>query len=179
MNSNINYISYIFSLWSQKFEKIQDKLCLIGCKWSSLDAPGTESPLSHSGWENSISSFSWGNKELALPSMKVKSWKIFRTKLAQQAANGPVWMPRALKPLCLVHIGRIPFPGAIRNWHSPLSPVWKSRVGKISEQNWLNRLQMVQFECHRHWAPSMKVKSWKNFRTKLAQQAANGPVWMP
>ena len=25
----------------------------------------------------------------------------------------------------------------------------------------------------------MKVKSWKNFRTKLAQQAANGPVWMP
>ena len=31
-----------------------------------------------------------GNKELALPSMKVKSWKNFRTKLAQKAANGPV-----------------------------------------------------------------------------------------
>ena len=73
-NSNINYVSYIFILWSQKFEKIQKKLCLTGCKWSSLDAPGTESPLTHSGWENSISSFSsWGNKELALPSMKVKS----------------------------------------------------------------------------------------------------------
>ena len=32
----------------------------------------------------------WGNKELALPSMKVIRWKNFRTKLAQQAANGPV-----------------------------------------------------------------------------------------
>ena len=31
-----------------------------------------------------------GNMELALPSMKVKSWKNFRTKLAQRAANGPV-----------------------------------------------------------------------------------------
>ena len=82
-NSNINYVSYIFILWSQKFEKIQKKLCLTGCKWSSLDAPGTESPLTHSGWENSISSFSsWGNKELALPSMKAKSLKNFRTKLA-------------------------------------------------------------------------------------------------
>ena len=40
---------------------------------SSLNAPGTETPLSHSGWEKSIFSFSWGNKELALPSMKVRS----------------------------------------------------------------------------------------------------------
>ena len=31
----------------------------------------------------------WGNKN-GLPSMKVKSWKNFKTKLAQQAANGPV-----------------------------------------------------------------------------------------
>ena len=61
MNSNINYVSYIFSLWSQKFEKIQNKMGSTGCKWSSLDAPGTESPLSHSGWENSISSFSWSH----------------------------------------------------------------------------------------------------------------------
>ena len=30
----------------------------------------------------------------------------------------------------------------------------------------------------RHWTPSMKVKSWKKFRTKLAQLAANDLVWM-
>ena len=71
------------------------------------------------------------------------------------------------------------------------SPVWKSKVGKISEQKWLNRLQMVQFECPRHWNScvslrlgelhfpfflgnkeiglwGMKAKSWKNSRTKLA-----------
>ena len=28
--------------------------------------------------------------------------KIFGTKEAYQAANGPVWMPQALKPLCLI-----------------------------------------------------------------------------
>ena len=83
MNSNINYVSYIFSLWSQKFEKIQNKLCLTGCKWSSLDAPGTESPLSHSGWDNFTFPFPFlGNKGNGLPSMEVKSWKNFRTKKA-------------------------------------------------------------------------------------------------
>ena len=82
------------------------------------------------------------------------------------------------------------------------SGAWESKVGKITEQNWLKGLQIVQFECPRHPIPSaslwlgefhfliflgnkgnglwgMKVKSWKIFRTKLAQLAANGPVWMP
>ena len=34
--------------------------------------------------------FLWGIKKLALPSMKVKSLKNFRTKLASRAANGPI-----------------------------------------------------------------------------------------
>ena len=37
---------------------------LTGYKWSSLNVPGTEIPLSHSGWEISISPL-WGNKNLA------------------------------------------------------------------------------------------------------------------
>ena len=67
-------------------------------------------------------------------------------------------------------------------------------------------MQMVQFECHRHWKPSVsstfgvgwipfshywpsgviriglpiwRWKSWKSSGTKWAQWAANGPVWMP
>ena len=38
------------------------------------------------------------------PVWKWKSLKNFRTKWAQRAANGPVWMPQALKPLSLIHI---------------------------------------------------------------------------
>ena len=63
-------------------------------------------------------------------------------------------MPQALNPLCHTQVGRIPFthfPGVINNWPSP---AWKWKGGKLSEQNWLNRLQMAQFECPRpstHW----------------------------
>ena len=28
----------------------------------------------------------------------------------QRAANGPVWMPQSLNPLCLTQVGRIPLP---------------------------------------------------------------------
>ena len=59
-------------------------------------------------------------------------------------------MPQALKPMCLTQVGRIPFshfqPSSLwgnKNW----APQYKDvEVGKYKEQNWLNRLQMVQFE---------------------------------
>ena len=35
------------SMKVNKLEKIQNKMGLKGCKWSSLNAPGTETPLSH------------------------------------------------------------------------------------------------------------------------------------
>ena len=35
------------SMKVKKVEKFQDKMGLRGCKWSSLNAPGTENPLSH------------------------------------------------------------------------------------------------------------------------------------
>ena len=50
-----------------------------------------------------------GNKGNGLWGIRVKRCKIFRTKWAQQAANGPLWMPQALKPMCLTMGGRIPF----------------------------------------------------------------------
>ena len=63
-------------------------------------------------------------------------------------------MPQALKNLCLNQVGRIQFshfqPSSLwgnKNW----APQYKDvEVGKFREQNWLNRLQRVQFECARH-----------------------------
>ena len=72
-------------------------------------------------------------------------------------------MPQALNPLWLTQVGRIPFPpspGVIRNWHSP---VWKSKVWKISEQNWLKGLQMVQFECVKYRNPCSSTIVWSSF----------------
>ena len=36
------------SMKTKKLQSFQDKMGLKGSKWSSLDAPGTQSPLSHS-----------------------------------------------------------------------------------------------------------------------------------
>ena len=35
----------------KKLENFQNKRGLKGCNWSSLDAPGTETPQSHPYWE--------------------------------------------------------------------------------------------------------------------------------
>ena len=35
----------------KKLEIFQNKIGLKGCKWSSLNAPGTETPLSHPYWK--------------------------------------------------------------------------------------------------------------------------------
>ena len=39
------------SMKVSKLEKFQSKMVLIGCKWSSLNAPGTQSPQSHPYWK--------------------------------------------------------------------------------------------------------------------------------
>ena len=65
------------SMKVNKLEKFQNKMGLKGCKWSSLNAPGTETPQSYPYWEREnlptpiISPLQWGNKNW-LPSMKVK-----------------------------------------------------------------------------------------------------------
>ena len=35
-----------------------------GCKWSNLNATGAPTPLSHSGWKNSIFSFFWWKERI-------------------------------------------------------------------------------------------------------------------
>ena len=87
-----------------KLENCLDKISLTGCKWSSLNAPSTETSVSHSLLSESLFSFS------------------------------------------------APLSGEIRNW----TPQYKDQEGgKIWEQNQLNRLQMVQFECPRYQNPGV------------------------
>ena len=66
---------------------------------------------------------------------------------------------KVLKTLYLIHfwVGRIPFSNY---WSSEVIQELASQyegeeVVKIWKQKWLNRLQMVQFECHRHWKPCL------------------------
>ena len=58
---------------------------------SILNAPGTASPVSHSGWENSISPSSWGNKGNGLPSKKVKKFEKFQNKMGLKGCKCSSW----------------------------------------------------------------------------------------
>ena len=105
----------------------------------------------------------WGNKELALPTIKVKSSENFRQKLAQKAANGPVWMPQALKPFGLIHFWVNPFfsfsaSGVIRN--CKLRKIWKwnrraecgeSLASTIILRGFANKFLNVSYTAMRTW----------------------------
>ena len=59
----------------KKLQKLGNKSGLTGCKWSSLNAPGTQTPLFHPYLKLGEFPFSvfdlWGNKKWP-PSIKVK-----------------------------------------------------------------------------------------------------------
>ena len=67
----------------KKLENVWDKSGLTGCKWSGLNAPGTETPLSHPILKLDEFPFPqlalWGNKNW-LPSMKVEKLNNFQNK---------------------------------------------------------------------------------------------------
>ena len=50
--------NWLPSMKVKKLEKFQNKMGLKSCKWSSLNAPDTQTPVSHPGWEKSIFPFS-------------------------------------------------------------------------------------------------------------------------
>ena len=78
--------------------------------------------------------------KIGLPVWRWKSWKYYGTKWGQWASNGPVWMPQALKTLCLIH-----FWGWM-NSPFPLLALWGNK----------------------NWPPSMKVKKLKIFWEKMS-----------
>ena len=55
------------------------------------------------------------------------------------AANGPVWMPQALKPLCLIQFW---------SWKNSLFP-------------------LLALWGNKNWLPSMKVKKLQTFENKM------------
>ena len=75
----------------KKLENFKNKRGLKGCKWSSLDVPGTENPLSHSLLRLEEFSFPLlalrGNKNWP-PSMKVKKMEI---SLNKRGLKGCKW----------------------------------------------------------------------------------------
>ena len=76
----------------KKFEKFQNKIGSKGCKWSSLNAPGTETPVSpfHPNWENFFSHFMTCG--CGLTSMRLNQYveqKLERNQLKWYGLNAP------------------------------------------------------------------------------------------
>ena len=103
--------------------------------WSPAEPITTAIGAAKRGYENAGNNKKW-EREPRASCMKVNNWKNFWTKLAQQPAIGPVWMPQALKPLCLVHF--LSWVNSLfsllalwgnKNW--PL--VWKWKVVKLGK----------------------------------------------
>ena len=107
--------------------------------------PGTEIPLSHSGCE-------------LASSMKVRILKNLHTKMVQFEC------PRHRNPTLTLRLWEFHFPilslplsGVIR-----IGLQYESEIfWKFTQKNWLNRLQMVQFECPRHWNPTLTLRLWE------------------
>ena len=106
----------VLALWGNKnwtpsikvkqIEISQNKMGLKGCKWSSMNAPGTRTPLSHPFLELDFSPFSllalWGNKKWP-PSIKVKQIEIFQNKMGSKCCKWSSLNSQGLKLLCLIH----------------------------------------------------------------------------
>ena len=94
----------------KEMENFQNKIGSMGCKWSSLNAPGTENPLSHSilgfvlyipwVWRTPLSNYwSSGVIRIGLPVWKRKSWENLGTWLAQWISIAPISCPKHWKTL--------------------------------------------------------------------------------
>ena len=78
-------------------------------------------PISHN-WPSGVI-------RIGLPVWRWKNWKPYERKWAQWATNGPVWMPQALKTLCLIQFW---------SWKNSLFP-------------------LLALWGNKKWLPSMKV----------------------
>ena len=73
---------------------------------------------------------------IGLPVWRWKNWYNFKMWEVQRAANGPVWMSQAPKPLCLIQF-----------WSWENSFFW-----------------LLALLGNKNWPPSMKVKKIENFQ---------------
>ena len=111
------------------------------------------------GWTPFSHYWPSGVIRIGLPVWRWKRWNNFGMWEVQRAAKGPVWMPQALKPLCLIQFW------SWKNSLFPLLALWGNKNwppqyegekdGIIWECERCKGLQMVQFECPRHPNPSV------------------------
>ena len=138
----------------KELEKFKNKIGLKGCKWSSLDAPGTQTPLCHAYWEmgNSPNSHNWpsGVIRMGSPVWKWKSWKNSVSREVLCPALFQFECPRHSKPSVSFSFGV--------GW-IPFSHYWPSGVKRIGLPVW-------------------KWKSWKYWGIKVALRDANDSDWM-
>ena len=75
--------NWLPSMKVKKLEKFQNKMGLKGCNWSSLNAPGTETPQCHPYWELGEFPFPIISPlgKSGLPIMKVKKLGKFQNKV--------------------------------------------------------------------------------------------------
>ena len=77
-------------------------MCLKGSKWSSMNAPGTQAPLSHSVLELNFSLFSllalWGNKYCP-PSIKMNQIENCQNKILKGCKRSSLNFPGTQTPL--------------------------------------------------------------------------------
>ena len=104
------------SIKVEKLENFRNKMGFRGCKWSILNAPGTQTPLSHPIFKLEEILFSilalWGNKNWP-PSMKVKKLKIFCNKMGSKGCNwSSLNAPGTETPLShpILELREFPFP---------------------------------------------------------------------
>ena len=88
---------------------------LKGCKWSSLNPPGTQTPLSHLVLKLDFSLFSllalWGNKKWP-PSMKVQQIENCQNKMGLKGCKwSSLNAPGTQTPLShpFLELGKLPF----------------------------------------------------------------------
>ena len=104
------------SMKVNKLKIFKNKRGLMGCKWSSLNAPGTENPFSHSILKLDESPFPllalWGNKNWP-PSIKMEKLENFQSKTGLRGCewsrlNGPGTQAPLSHPIS--KLGELQFP---------------------------------------------------------------------
>ena len=114
------------SMKVKKFENFGDKISSTGCKWSSLNVPSTENPVSHPVLSESLFPFSvplTGVIDNWTPSMKVKKFEIFWDKISStgckwSSLNAPSTETPVSHPILCESLFpfSVPLTGLIDNW---------------------------------------------------------------
>ena len=120
------------------------------------------SSISGVGWTPLSDYWPSGVIRMGSPVWNCKSWKFIKTKVTQQDANSPVWLPQALKPLCLIHFW---------SWENSLFPllafweIWTGRKENVylrPKQGCANVIYQVSYTgkpvlvvCHRRCRASL------------------------